>query len=891
MIIQFNLEYHTRWGQSVWITGSVPELGNGNPVNAVPMNYMKNGSWQTEISLTNITEFTYRYIIRENGKEDLLENGILHSLQDLQTQSLLILDRWQDIPADQPFYSSAFGKCIFRNASNQSPSPVIGSSLIIRCFAPQLSPSEQLLLSGDCLPCGKWNPQKALPMKRIGNGEWEIVLQRDAVGLPLHFKFIRKDNNATPPYIWEEGADYVLPELNTDSDTAILAEGYHFRSGQANWKGAGVSIPVFSLRSEEGYGVGEFYDLIPLIDWAAATGQKIIQILPINDTTMSHTWHDSYPYNANSIFALHPLYLRVDEAGKLKDSDKMEAFYKKKTSLNHLPEIDYEQVTTDKWNYLRQLFWEQGETVLASDEFRHFFAINREWLLPYAAFSFLRDKYETPDFHWWDTLCEYDQAEVEKLSRPDSETYPELAFYYFVQYHLDRQMSEVSAYARKKGIVLKGDIPIGISRTSVDAWINPELFHIDCQAGAPPDDFAREGQNWGFPTYNWEVMKINHFDWWKKRFTKMADYFDAYRIDHILGFFRIWEIPFKSVQGTMGHFNPALPLSVDEIRSFGFNFNEELHCKPYIREYFLYDIFGDATEKAKQDFLEVTGWQMFALKKEYDTQREIANNFDGQIDESEKRIQDGLMRLAGEVLFIPAKDQPGKFHPRISAQETKAYEALDQQQKDAYNKLYNHFFYERHNEFWQQQAMEKLPSLIHATSMLPCGEDLGMIPTGVEEVLNKLRILSLEVQRMPKKEGATFDNPQEYPYLSVCTTSTHDMSTLREWWEENRQQTERYYHEQLHGWDEAPVDCTPQICETIVNQHLQSPAMFTILPLQDWLSMDGSLRRENPKEERINVPAIPRYYWRYRMHLSVYDLLNADAFNRKIKNMILQSQR
>lgn len=890
MKIQFNLEYHTHWGQSVWITGSVAELGNNNPMHAVPMNYADNGCWQAEIVTTN-TEFTYRYIVRENGKEDLLEDGAIHALQNIQTPSLTILDRWHNASTDEPFYSSAFSKCIFRNASCQSPAPIAASTLTIRCSAPQFSPTQQLLLSGDCEACGNWDPQHALRMTRIGDGEWEIVLPKASVQLPLHFKFIREEQQATPPYRWEEGDNYVLPALNTANDTSILAEGFHFRHGTHNWKGAGVAIPVFSLRSKEGYGVGEFYDLIPFIDWAVATGQKVIQILPINDTTMSHTWRDSYPYNANSTFALHPLYLRVDKAGTLKDAEKMDDFSKKRDSLNQLPEVDYETVTADKWSYLRQLFWEQGEATLASKEFQHFIKANREWLIPYATFSYLRDKYETPDFHWWDTLSEYDAAEVEKLNQPDSEIYPELAFYYFVQYHLDKQMSEVSAYARQHGIVLKGDIPIGISRTSVDAWCNPQLFHMDCQAGAPPDDFARNGQNWGFPTYNWEVMKIDHFDWWKKRFTKMADYFDAYRIDHILGFFRIWEIPIKSVQGTMGYFNPALPYTADEIRSFGFNFNEELHCKPYIREYFLFDMFGKATLRVIQDFLEVTGWQMFALKKEYDTQREIESNFDGPITDTEKEIEEGLMSLVSEVLFIPAKDQPGKFHPRISAQETKIYASLDPQQKAAYDRLYNYFFYERHNKFWQHEAMEKLPPLIHATTMLACGEDLGMIPKGVKEVLDHLCILSLEVQRMPKQMGVAFDNPQEYPYLSVCTTSTHDMSTMRGWWKETPQLIAHYYHDQLHGSGQAPEDCTPQVCETIINQHLQSPAMFTILPLQDWLSMDGSLRRENPDQERINEPSIPRHYWRYRMHITIDELQHATDFNQRIKQMIQQAQR
>ena len=389
-------------------------------------------------------------------------------------------------------------------------------------------------------------------------------------------------------------------------------------------------------------------------------------------------------------------------------------------------------------------------------------------------------------------------------------------------------MREVRDYAHAHGVVLKGDIPIGISRTSVDAWVYPELFNMDSSAGAPPDDFSVMGQNWGFPTYNWAKMAEDGYAWWKARFVKMAEYFDAYRIDHILGFFRIWEIPLNAVNALLGRFNPALPYSVDEIRGYGFNFEH---------------------------------WHV------------------GNIAETDN------------MLFVEDKIKQGHYHPRISAYNTDCYRWLSDDQKEAYNRLYNDFFYRRHNDFWKWEALKKLPPLTEATGMLVCGEDLGMIPDCVPSVMAGEQILSLEIQRMPKDPKVEFGSTYDYPYLSICTTGTHDMNPLRAWWEEDRGVTQRFYNHILGAWGEAPYFCEPWICEQVVAMHLKSPAMLTVLPLQDWIAMDGNLRRENPHDERINVPANSRHYWRYRMHLTLEELLKSDDLNNMIRHKIAESGR
>jgi len=188
------------------------------------------------------------------------------------------------------------------------------------------------------------------------------------------------------------------------------------------------------------------------------------------------------------------------------------------------------------------------------------------------------------------------------MCAPESTCYNDIAFYYYIQYQLHIQLLDAGNYARTKGIIFKGDIPIGISRNSVEAWIEPYYFNMNGQAGAPPDPFSAKGQNWGFPTYNWDVMEQDNYLWWQKRFRKMAEYFTAYRIDHILGFFRIWEIPSHSVHGLLGQFVPALPMGVDEIQSFGLHFQKDFMTRPFINDDILNRLFGEKAAFVQETF-------------------------------------------------------------------------------------------------------------------------------------------------------------------------------------------------------------------------------------------------------------------------------------------------
>jgi 4-alpha-glucanotransferase len=584
------------------------------------------------------------------------------------------------------------------------------------------------------------------------------------------------------------------------------------------------------------------------------------------------------------------MYLRLSELGTLKDADRQAYYDNLGRELNELAEVDYERVTQGKIAFTREIFAQNGAETIATDEFKSFVERNADWLTPYAAFCVLRDKYNTADFSKWGEYAVYNEARIKKFVKANLR---DIDFVYYQQYHLDKQMRHVREYAHAHSVAIKGDIPIGISRTSVDAWISPRLFNLDCQAGAPPDDFSVLGQNWGFPTYNWEEMNRDGFAWWKARFRKMSEYFDAYRIDHVLGFFRIWQIPMDAVHGLLGIFSPALPFTPDELRnSYDFWIDVDLQTTPFIMEWFLGDFFGEYTAEAKERFLTDAGYGRYRLKPEFATQRAVADYFATQEkNDKNDRLCNALMGLIDQVLFIEDPYEKGKYHPRISAQYTYTYRALNDYERWCFDRLYNDFYYHRHNDFWYGKAMWKLPPLIEATDMLTCAEDLGMIPDCVPAVMSALEILALEIQRMPKDPKVEFGNTWSYPYYSVCTTSTHDMGGVRQWWEENRDKSQHFYNNVLHQGGGAPQFAEPWICEKIVDLHLKSPSMLCILPLQDWLSTDGELRRQNPFEEQINVPANSRHYWRYRMHMTIESLLKQDNFNNRLRNLIKESGR
>ncbi len=885
--ISFSLSYESTFGEELFICGNIPELGLTEE-RAVPLTYTNNG-WEITIQ-TRANKFEYSYLVKKEGMVTRKEELLSHSFAILpKYNKIRIYDHFTEKnPVSKAMLSAVFSKSIMAHAYIKEELKEVKIPIIFNTSYPQVSSKHVLAISGSDTFLGKWTEADMQEMDAGEFPKFHLVCDANKLFFPLEYKYVILDKKNETVIRWEEGRNrYLNPAGSLSTDLIIINDNMP-EFDIPPFKGAGVAIPVFSLRSKNGFGVGEFDDLKLMVDWAVKTGQKMIQTLPITDTTTLRGWKDSYPYNAISVFALHPMFLNLEKAGKIADKSKYEALQKE---LNASKFVDYEAVNQYKWEFIAELFKKEKNKIFKNKAYQHFYEENKNWLEPYSVFCFLRDKYQTADFSQWEEDATFQPERVSAYCDPKSKEYNSVAIHFFVQFHLHKQLSEVTAYAHEKGVALKGDIPIGVNRQSVETWTKPQFFDRTGQTGAPPDDFSQIGQNWGFPTYNWDEMAKDNYKWWTQRFQNMAQYFDAYRIDHILGFFRIFRIPSEQVWGLLGQFSPALPLSVDEIKNFGIDFNEKDFCQPYITENHLDELFGECKNSVKKKYLKPLENNRFQLKKEVNTQKKIKQLFAGAVNQEDIAIRDGLMSLVCEVLFIPDIKEKAKYHPRIAVQRSLTFQLLDAADQKALNNLYVYYYYSRHTDFWKEQALQKLPPLIYSTSMLVCGEDLGMIPQGVPDVMAQLEILSLEIQRMPKQPDVEFEALENIPYLSVCASSTHDMNTIRGWWEEDAQRTQRYFNNVLLEYGAAPLFCEPWICREIVEKHLYSPAMWIILPFQDWIAMNGNLRWEETFSERINDPSNPDNQWKYRMHITLEELLKQEDFNREIKTMIREAGR
>jgi len=863
MKLRFSIHYRTEWGQQMVVSLKCTTIDGSCRSYEVPMNTEDGDFWQVETSVvesrrSHLTAFSYIYkVVGADGRELRREWNIVPRTYALDPSKTYILtDHWRDRPLPCHLYSNAYAVTTHQPSDEQVEPlrlPLFRKTIMFRVSAPQLLEGQRLALMGNHPSMGSWSPARYVPMEYIGLHDWMLTLNADVLGDGIAYKYVVVDEQTHQLLAWEEGEDRTITDMPADGEV-LVAYGDTLRLTEKTWRAAGVCVPVFSLRSEHSYGVGDFGDLYRFVDWASATGMKIIQLLPLNDTTCTHQWGDSYPYNIVSAFALHPHYIDLEQLGPLGSKQQMTDFRRRQRELNALDYSDYEAVDRVKGEYMQTFFEEQGEATLTSKDFETWVEANKDWLEDYVAWLG-----GNPSLHR------------------------------FVQYHLHLQLKRAADYARSKGISLKGDLPIGVNAKSVETTIHPDFFHLDGQTGAPPDAFTQQGQNWRFPTYNWESEGIAA--WFRKRLRHLEDYFDALRIDHVLGFFRIWEIPSDQLFGTMGHFSPALPLTAGDIDYYGLPFRRDFLTRPFINDEVIGRFFGIHAQYVRDTYLERKAYGLYGLKEEVNTQRKIYQLFEGRADENSLWIRDGLYRLVANVLFLEDPRQPEMYHPRIVAWQEPVYEALSAEERDAYMRLYNHYFYQRHSMFWGQTGYHRLTELFDDTRLLICAEDLGMLPDCVAPVLDALRILTLEIQQLPKQTGQEFTHLDGNPVRSVATISTHDMAPLRLWWQENPERTQRYFSTMLQKQGRAPEQLPAHLAEEIIARHLYSPSMLCILSLQDWLAMDTELRAKNPRTERVNVPDDPYNRWQWRMHIPISKLLGAERFNEKLKTMITRSKR
>ena len=915
MKIQFTIPYTTVWGENIGIVGDISELGN-NDIRNAPVMHTKDGKcWQLEIELsTEIKEIKYKYFLMHEKHLSYISEWGEQRCIDLaacrQMELVLIQDFWRsEMDSDNDLLTSAFQNVIMHrkqiNFLSETKFTYNEDWLSFHIKCPRIPEPYSLCILGSCEELGAWNEDQICEMQFRGFPNWQLDLPVSQTET-IEYKYLIYDKFEEKVIMWENGENRIIKfsnsqkQMKTQGATTCIRTDEKFRFANGDWKGLGLSIPVFSMKSERSMGTGEFLDIEPMVDWASSLGIQLLQLLPINDTTVHHNKEDGYPYSSISVFALHPVYINLDVLDPENEIISKNELQKVKDRLNENEDFDYEEVVRVKEKYLIKFFNHQKETFFELEDFKYFYNKNEYWLKPYASFCYLRDLFGTADFSEWGEFAIYSKEGVDKLTDSKNPHYLEIAYHYYVQYHLYQQLKEASDYAREHKVVLKGDIPIGVSAYSVETWENPSLFCMDSQTGAPPDDFSADGQNWGFPTYNWERMEKDNYNWWTHRLEFMSEYFDAFRIDHILGFFRVWKIPKSCTQSLMGRFDPCLPFSENELNTaWKIELSKERLCEPCVNDHLLSILFSDdLVSLVKNKFLEAKSNRLYQLKSEFNTQKKVEDYFEADIPvnqgmdrHTKDKLKKGLFQIIADVLFLEDEKRPNHFIPRINFQDTYSYLILEPRMKRSLDELYTHFFYERHDKFWEKEGKKKLSKIKSATNMLIFGEDLGMVPEMVPKLIHKLGILSLNIQRMPKRMGEKFSDPQKANYLSVVSTSTHDMSVVRGWWAElSLEERSVFYYEILKKNGDLPQDCSSELVEEILTQHLYSPAMWSIFPIQDILALDQKLIRPYT-EERINDPANPNNEWKYRIPKEIEYLKEDDEMNEKLKKLVLDSNR
>jgi 4-alpha-glucanotransferase len=625
----------------------------------------------------------------------------------------------------------------------------------------------------------------------------------------------------------------------------------------------GVVAPVSALRTVHGAGTGEFYDLIPLAEWCKACGIDLIQLLPVQDTGFQ-----SSPYSALSAFALHPLYLslsRLPEAGPF--SDEIARFAEEHRGGKSL---SYEPVLRGKLELLSRMYDSQKSSILSDPVLRAWIDEN-PWVRTYAVFHTLKERNGYASWRDWEELRDPSPGEIEEFWH-DETNHEELMFHVWLQFRLDEQFRAVSRRIDELGILLKGDLPILMNDDSADVWSHRDFFDLSLQAGAPPDYYSTTGQNWGFPVYNWSELEKAGYSWWKDRLRHAARYFHAFRIDHVLGFFRIWSISAADNTGYLGHFDPAKYLTREELRAAGFDDGRIRWLSiPHVPMHRIRESLGDETDTAiSYCFDRIGNEDLFNFKPGILGEKTIMAL---PLRDSSKEALAGFYRDRTLV-----EVRPDLYFPIWTYRDTAAYRSLFENERLALDSLADRA--RKASEWiWEENGRKLLGFMKETTTMLPCAEDLGAVPESVPVVLEALEILSLKIPRWVRdrtKPEEPLIPITEYPFLSVCAPSVHDTSTLGEWWtaEPGREELWR-----MLGYKSAcPETYGTDTARKVIHGLLKTSSCICVFPIQELFALDGSLKEPDPRDERINVPGTihPRN-WSYRITPTLESVLGNES--------------
>jgi 4-alpha-glucanotransferase len=637
----------------------------------------------------------------------------------------------------------------------------------------------------------------------------------------------------------------------------------------------GVSIPVAALRTEEDCGVGEFADLPKLGDWCARTGLEVIQVLPVN----------SSPYSALSAYALHPLYLRLqDLPGAERHNFDIQAFRRsvREREMRLAGRFNHREVLGFKIDIAERIFATNLARFRADPGFKAWLAAN-PWVRDYAVFSALKRERANTPWASWVGMENPSQADISVLWKEQEKQCLAVAW---VQYQLERQLSQASQSLQEKGVFLKGDVPILMSRESADVWASRLYFDLSASAGAPPDMFSPNGQNWGFPVYDWDRLAADDYRWWKERLLQAGKFFHALRIDHVLGFFRIWRIPREEMTGLLGHFSPSAGVSHEDLRDLGFDDTKMRWLTlPHITGKELEAALGNEAARVAQAYLCRIGKEdMYNISERFDSEAALRGLTEPPA------VKDFLITHHADRTLL--RDGEGAYFPSWYIDTTRGFRSLSEAETSALKDLLSRKRKES-EETWELRGRRLLSMLRNTTDMLVCAEDLGDVPDCVPRVLADLGILGLRILRWSREYKkaapgvpAAFIPPAAYPRLTVCTPSVHDTSTLRGWWEEDPAERETYFRS-LGAPGRCPPHMTSELQRLVFSQCLGTGSLLCIFQVQDILDLDRELWSPDPHADRINVPGtINDLNWTWRMPLSLENLARYDGLAEMMKSLV-----
>ena len=651
---------------------------------------------------------------------------------------------------------------------------------------------------------------------------------------------------------------------------------------------SGIVIPLGALRTSQSCGVGEYPDLVVLGDVCSLCGLSFIQLLPVNDTGFQ-----SSPYSALSAFALHPLYLRL---GDLPEAQvfraEMEALSARFEGERRFP---YPDILSAKLALLRRVFDASAPAIRKDPGLEAWIGAN-PWVRDYAVFLGLKEEHGGKSWKDWPAHRDPEAPEVQALWEDPSRRDGHL-FHAWVQMRCGEQFLSASRALADRGIALKGDLPILMNDDSADVWAHRAWFRTDRIAGAPPDMFSELGQNWGFPVYDWEALAREGYSFWTGRLRQAAKYYGAYRIDHVLGFFRIWALPEREESGYMGAFDPSRPILRAELAAAAFS-DDRIRwlSEPHIRETALAEAAGrDAAAgdvpdsggaaglaaRAAETFLDRIGSEPLFLFK-----RTVRGEKDIRAARLPASVEGFLLSAWRDRVLIPLG--PDAFAPAWRHYAASAWTTLSEAERSKLSGMIRTKAAESELD-WEEHGRRLLSILKSAVDMLPCAEDLGAVPPCVPKVLAELGILGLRIPRWTRlwdEPGQPYIEPEAYPRLTVCAPSVHDTSTLRDWWEHEAEPSDR---RAAYG-DSPPESWSPEVGLRVLARFAGGASTLLVVQLQDLLDLGPAYASGDSRSDRINVPGtIAATNWIWRMPVTLEDLAADREWTGKVKRALFRA--